>query len=47
MAGVIERLARDSVLRERLGAAARADVAARFEASRFGDALVHVYESMR
>ena len=43
----IERLAGDAALRARLGGQARAAVAARFDAARFGEAFVTLYESMR
>jgi glycosyltransferase involved in cell wall biosynthesis len=47
LAGVIERLARDAALRARLGAAARTSVMSRFDAGRFGEAFVNLYETMR
>ena len=47
LARVIERLARDTSLRARLGAAARVSVMSRFDAGRFGDAFVSAYEAMR
>ena len=47
LAGAIERLARDAALRARLGAQARAAATSRFDAARFGEAFVTLYESMR
>ena len=47
LADAIHRLASDASLRARLGAAARTSVISRFDAGRFGDAFVNVYESMR
>ena len=47
LAAAIERLARDPSLRHRLGEAGRASVMARYDAGRFGEAFVELYESMR
>lgn len=47
LARAIERLAGDAALRARLGAAARTAMVSRFGASRFGEAFVNLYESMR
>ena len=47
LALALERLARDAALRARLGGQARVAVASRFDAARFGEAFVTLYESMR
>ena len=47
LAQVIERLALDGTARRRLASSARAAVTSRFGAERFGDAFVHLYESIR
>ena len=47
LASTLERLAHDRSLRTRLGEAARRSVISRFDAGRFGEAFVNVYESMR
>ena len=47
LADAIEQLARDAARRAHLGRAARAAVTRRFSAMRFGEAFVHLYESLR
>ncbi len=47
LANALERLASDASLRARLGAAARTSVISRFDAGRFGEAFVSLYESIR